>query len=136
MSATAGSVGRARGQELRLSSRSSQLVATVLLALAGLGACDGTERCRGTRVVMIVDRDGTPLCDASLQRVAASGNTPLDTTATCRAVYEVNVDGNVELQAAAPGFAPKQLKLSPVRVNDNEPCRARACALLVLEPVP
>ncbi len=107
----------------------------VMAALSWLTlSCDSESACRTNRVLMVVDRQRVPICDATVQRVSPGGVATLETTATCKAVYDVLVERDIVVEVSAPGHLTQRSTLRPAVATDDEPCRSQACALVVLEP--
>ncbi len=104
--------------------------------LAGALACDDEMACRTNRVVVVVGEQNVPICDAVVSRISPGPTQELDTTATCKAVYEIEVSGDVEIEVSAPGRLTSRVRLTPAIATDEEPCRSQACAVVSLEVAP
>ena len=108
----------------------------LFIALVGACSCDNETACRTSRVLMVVGEQDVPVCDATVRRESPGPPVVLDTTATCKAVYEIAVDGDVAIEVSAPGRATQRATLVPAVATDDRPCRSQACAIVILERTP
>lgn len=109
------------------------LVRAVLVGFVGCAcACDDEAACHTNRVLMVVGEQDVPICDATVRRVSPAPPAVLETTATCKAVYEIAVDDDVVIEVTAPGRTTQRATLSPAVATDDRPCRSQACAVVRL----
>jgi hypothetical protein len=113
---------------------SRRLIAIIALACAL--SCSSSDRCTGPVIVVVTDKQSIPLCGALVSVVSGGERIPLDTPATCRWAYSLEIaESSVMVEVSAEGFETRTLTVA-ARGTMGRTCGGSGCEVVALAPVP